>query len=560
MILSPFLLFGQRVVSGKSEVKRIKLEPVYQFSKPSKLSVSMRLLDRNEDGLIEAGEPVNLHVYFRNSGEGPAWGIRVDALNGSGNALSCEEKIYLSELAPVSERMLIVPLVVSENLRTGVDSLKFLVSEYFGLHPDTCVVYFNSVERLKPEPVCVGVEVLNKARMLRVGETADVKVTLRNLGRSLEGCSYHIYSTDANFSIKYTPKGERDRLPIGESIDLQFQVTSGHRFRMSQEMPFFVSVYSDDSVAYKVHLPLKINELPVRNAVFVLHPTLETILQMKAMWDRGIPESEDVFRVPEGKALSEDAVAVVIGVENYRYLPAAPYACKDAMLMTEYLRNTLGVNRVLTYYDGEVRGNFFYKMFHPVDGKLSKMVKKGKTDVYVYYSGHGVPEKNGEEAYLFPMDGKISEVSSCGYGVSRFYRDLDSLGARSVVVFLDACFMGDTKYSRSYASQNISGTKGVVVRRVGQAPWNTNRNFFVFTSSRSDQSSLAFDGAGTGLFTYYLALGMKGAADENGDGMITTGELSDYVSFRVLEVSRKIRGEQQPQLFGRQDKILIKYK
>lgn len=60
-------------VSGKSEGKRVKIEPVYEFSKPSRLSVSMRLQDRNEDGLIEAAEPVKLYVYFQNSGEGSAF-------------------------------------------------------------------------------------------------------------------------------------------------------------------------------------------------------------------------------------------------------------------------------------------------------------------------------------------------------------------------------------------------------------------------------------------------------------------------------------------------------
>ena len=420
-------------------------------------------------------------------------------------------------------------------------------------------MYFNSVERLEPDPVCVGVEVLNDAGILRAGETADVKVVLRNLGRSLEGCSYRVYSTDANVLIKYTSEQGKERLPIGESISLQFQITPDRQLGVVKDLPVFVAVYSNDVVIRRLRVPLGINERPVRYAMFPSHPTLETVLRMKALQDRGLPESEDILRIPRGKTPNEEAIAIVIGVENYRYLPIAPYACKDAMLMTKYLQYAFGVNRVLTFYDSEVRGDFFEKLFDPVNGKLSKMVKKGKTDVYVYYSGHGVPEKNGEEAYLFPVDGKIMNASSYGYGLSRFYRNLDSLEARNVVVFLDACFMGDTKYSRSYVSRNISGTKGVVVRRIGQAPWHTNRNFFVFTSSRNDQSSLAFDQSGTGLFTYYLAVGLKGAADADGDGKITTGELSDYIFSRVVEVSRKIRGEQTPQLFGRPDKVLIEY-
>ena len=57
-------------------------------------------------------------------------------------------------------------------------------------------------ERLEPDLVCMGVEVLNDAGILRAGETADVKVVLRNLGRSLEGCNYRVSSTDANVLIK----------------------------------------------------------------------------------------------------------------------------------------------------------------------------------------------------------------------------------------------------------------------------------------------------------------------------------------------------------------------
>ena len=138
--LLPALLFGQRVVSGKSEGKRVKIEPVYEFSKPSRLSVSMRLQDRNEDGLIEAAEPVKLYVYFQNSGEGSAFGIKVERLDTSRNTLICRENIYLSELKAGAERMLVIPLLASEDLRTGIDSLRFSVSEYFGVQPDTSVV------------------------------------------------------------------------------------------------------------------------------------------------------------------------------------------------------------------------------------------------------------------------------------------------------------------------------------------------------------------------------------------------------------------------------------
>jgi len=51
--------------------------------------------------------------------------------------------------------------------------------------------------------------------------------------------------------------------------------------------------------------------------------------------------------------------------------------------------------------------------FHPLmifsiqNPVRSHQLKKGETDVFVFYSGHGIPDKNGETTYLFPATAKL---------------------------------------------------------------------------------------------------------------------------------------------------------
>ena len=70
---------------------------------------------------------------------------------------------------------------------------------------------------------------------------------------------------------------------------------------------------------------------------------------------------------------------------------------------------------------------------------------------------------------------------------------------------------------------------------------------------------MGFDPSQTGLFTYYLCVGLQGEADENRDHKITNGELSKYVSSKVQETSKKIFGIQTPQFNGNKDFILVEY-
>jgi uncharacterized caspase-like protein len=81
----------------------------------------------------------------------------------------------------------------------------------------------------------------------------------------------------------------------------------------------------------------------------------------------------------------------------------------------------------------------------------------------------------------------------------------------------------------------------------------------VFTSSSFEETSLGFDPSQTGLFTYYLCVGLQGAADADRNKQITTGELAKYISENVKATSQKIRGIQTPQFFGNSNNVLVNF-
>jgi uncharacterized caspase-like protein len=235
----------------------------------------------------------------------------------------------------------------------------------------------------------------------------------------------------------------------------------------------------------------------------------------------------------------------------------APYSANDAMIMKEYFEKILGIGQVLVFTNEEVTIGKLNKVFNPNYGELQKAIIKGQTDVFVFFSGHGVPDKNGENTYLLPYDGVKEDLETFGYNTSKLYNNLSLLGARSVTVILDACFSGSSRKTETIPEENLIAQKGVKVKIT--KPWLAWPNFTVINSSTGEETSLGYDPSETGLFTYFLAAGLQGAADENGDKKITLGELKKYVTGNVTATSTRISGLQTPEFYGEDHLILVEY-
>ena len=113
-----------------------------------------------------------------------------------------------------------------------------------------------------------------------------------------------------------------------------------------------------------------------------------------------------------------------------------------AVWMKSYFEKVLGIKKIYYKTDSDVGQAEFSKVFSE-DGWLDKRIKEGKSNVYIYYAGHGAPDMKKNKAYLIPYDGDPNYASLTGYGMDVLYDNLGQMGSKSVTVFLDACFSGE---------------------------------------------------------------------------------------------------------------------
>ena len=98
------------------------------------------------------------------------------------------------------------------------------------------------------------------------------------------------------------------------------------------------------------------------------------------------------------------------------------------------------MDKVYIYKSKDVTGYFFDNIFDPDNGELQKAIEKGVTDLFVFYSGHGIPSKDGTKVYLMPSDARIEAIDHQGYEINKFYDNLKALKAKSVTVYHGCMF------------------------------------------------------------------------------------------------------------------------
>lgn len=102
-------------------------------------------------------------------------------------------------------------------------------------------------------------------------------------------------------------------------------------------------------------------------------------------------------------------------------------------------------------------------------------VYKGEAKAIFYYAGHGIPDEQNKSAYLLPIDGYGSDVTT-GYALEDLYKALGSLPSKSVTVFLDACFSGAKRDGDMLAS-----ARGVAIKVKQATPVG---NIVVFSAAQ----------------------------------------------------------------------------
>ena len=252
-------------------------------------------------------------------------------------------------------------------------------------------------------------------------------------------------------------------------------------------------------------------------------------------------------------------VAVIIGNKTYSdQIPAVEFAHNDAAAMKAYVANVLGFREgnIIDLRDAskaQLEATFGNKETHK--GQLFNWVRTGKSDVVVFYSGHGVPGLKDRRGYLLPSDGRANFAELTGYPLDTLLGNLEKIPAKSMTVIMDACFSGNTP--KGFVAKEFSGIS--VTPRMAK-----NRSITLLTAARGDQVASWDTKAKHGLFTSYLLKALHGEADSkdygNGDGKVTLGEVRNYLDDEMTyQARRRYNRDQNPTIEGPPDQVLATY-
>ena len=238
-----------------------------------------------------------------------------------------------------------------------------------------------------------------------------------------------------------------------------------------------------------------------------------------------------------------DAVAVIFGIEEYRFVPNATFANRDATIFYDYAKSVFGIperNIHLATNELATKGTFD-KVFGE-DGWIARRVTPGETEVFVFYSGHGAPALD-KSPYIIPQDGDPNYAKTTGVALSKLYESLSKLKAKHVTVFIDACFSGAGRpIKREQKPMLLADARPVFVTIEGPLAYG---NMSIMTASTGAQISSGYPEQKHGLFTFYLLMGLHGEADLNGDKAVTVGELNDYLERHIPDKALELYDREQ---------------
>ncbi len=252
-------------------------------------------------------------------------------------------------------------------------------------------------------------------------------------------------------------------------------------------------------------------------------------------------------RFPTSRPQPDD-IAVIIGNANYEKqgtdIPNVNPAYADAEGIKRYFTQALGVKEGNIIYLRDATGSQLTGVFGNKEnhkGKLFNWVRPSRSNVYVYYAGHGAPAGQDGSALIVPSDSSAETIELTGYSLTTLYKNLGKIPAKSVTVILEACFSG-----ASQGGTVIPNASPVYLK--AKAP-TIPSNITVISAGSANQMASWEQDKNHSLFTKYFLKGMSGEADVspfgNGDGKVNNSELEKYLDDTMTYFARRYYGRSQ---------------
>jgi peptidoglycan/xylan/chitin deacetylase (PgdA/CDA1 family)/tetratricopeptide (TPR) repeat protein len=318
--------------------------------------------------------------------------------------------------------------------------------------------------------------------------------------------------------------------PIPESIAM----SALHQFNQQQKG---ILVLHDTHKQSVLALSLIIDELMRQNYTFLTFDKGQFVKSGKpAGTERsGAPqETSAAPTAPTGpRKLYRESWAVIIGVNDYEKWPKLRYAVNDANGIEEALVSRFGFkpDHIRKLLNGDATRQ---RVMQVLGDELTDSRKVEREDrVFFFFAGHGATrtlDDGRQIGFIVPVDADQSNYYSTAISMTALREAADLIPAKHIYFVMDSCYSGlAMSRGTSSFSKDRSYLEEVTRRSARQ----------ILTAGGAEQE-VADDGPnGHSVFTWAFLQGLEGAADLDGNGVITASELGAYVSPIVSSFARQ---------------------
>ncbi len=229
--------------------------------------------------------------------------------------------------------------------------------------------------------------------------------------------------------------------------------------------------------------------------------------------------------------------AVIIGAAAYTRMPLLHYADDDALRVYHFLKSPEGGalpdDQIALLTDREASYDGIVRAMEEIFGEAD-----ANDMILFYFSGHGM-----EGAFVpIDSDGDYNRLPH------RLVKDMIiNSSAKYKLVIADACHSGgllayrDGLALEDFLKKFYSSFEGV------------NGGLALLMSSKSEEYSMEDGRLRSGVFSYFMIEGLKGAADVNDDAVVSISELAAFVSGTVRRHTGNL---QNPVISGNFDRSM----
>ena len=486
---------------------------------------SIVFVDPNGNNAIDANEACKIRFAVENVGTGDGSNCVAKILAvGSTTGVSVSNKTL--PLIKVGSTMTVeLPINASMSTVDGKINFKVYVEEPMGFNTEEVELAVDTRHFVSPLLRVVdhtvtgasgGVLAKNKAFDLQVllqnveqGQAENVDITI--------GLPENVYMLDGNASEQFAS------MTAGETKSLVYKLIVPQKYA-DTNIPIQIKVKErHGKYAENRTINLQLNQALAANKIEIESKAQEVKdIQIASL------TSEVDKNIPVTNTQNTNTFAVIIANENYTSVASVPFALNDGNIFQEYCKKTLGIPAKNIRYVPNATLN---QIKAQVNWLQDVTKAYANANIIFYYAGHGIPDESSRSSYLLPIDGTGTDVTT-GYKLDNLYASLGAIPAKSVTVFMDACFSGSKRENGMLAS-----ARGVALVAKSGVP---RGNMVVFSAAQGDETAYPNHEEKHGMFTYFL---LKKLQETKGD--VTLQELGSYITEKVSQESIVLNDKSQ---------------